>query len=166
MFIKLDTHEYPISYAQLRSRHPESSLPAFMAAEDLAHLGYSEITLMEPPTHDSVMQDVRELAPLRTNGVWTQQWEVYALDPQVIETKRKAAVPISVSPRQIRQALTHVALRASVEDAVSAGDQDLKDWWEFSTQFERVNPKVTEMGAALNVTELQLDELWTLAGSL
>lgn len=137
-----------------------------MAAEDLAHLGYTDVTPTESPAHDGATQGVREIAPLSTNGAWTQQWEIYELDPQVIETKRKAAVPISVSPRQIRQALTHVALRASVEDAVSAGDQDLKDWWEFSTQFDRVNPKVTEMGAALNVTELQLDELWTLAGSL
>ena len=42
-------------------------------------------------------------------------------------------IPIpSISPRQIRQALTHANLRASVEATVLAGDQDLKDWWEFA----------------------------------
>jgi hypothetical protein len=71
-----------------------------------------------------------------------------------------------VSPRQIRQALTRAGLRASVEAAVAAGDQDLKDWWEFSTTFERLNPQVTAMGAALGVSDAQLDDLWTLASTL
>lgn len=71
-----------------------------------------------------------------------------------------------ISPRQIRQALTRAGLRASVEAAVAAGDQDLKDWWEFSTAFERANAQVTAMAAALSVTEQQLDELWALGGAL
>lgn len=72
----------------------------------------------------------------------------------------------SVSPRQIRQALTRAGLRSSVEAAVAAGDQDTKDWYEFATVFERANPHVVAMGTALGVTEQQLDDLFTLAGSL
>lgn len=75
-------------------------------------------------------------------------------------------VPTSVSPRQIRQALTRAGLRQAVESAVIAGDQDLKDWWEFATAFERANQHVIDMGLALGVTEKQLDDLWILAGSL
>lgn len=75
-------------------------------------------------------------------------------------------VPQSVSPRQIRQALTRAGLRASVEAAVAAGDQDTKDWYEFATAFERSNPVVTAIGAALNVSDAQLDDLWILADSL
>lgn len=75
-------------------------------------------------------------------------------------------VPTSVSPRQIRQALTRTGLRDAVEATVAVGDQDLKDWWEFSTVFERSNQHVINTGTVLNVTELQLDDLWTLAGSL
>lgn len=71
-----------------------------------------------------------------------------------------------ISPRQIRQALTRVGLRAAVETAVAAGDQDLKDWWEFSTSFERLNPQVTAMALALAVTDTQLDDLWALGASL
>jgi len=77
-----------------------------------------------------------------------------------------ATPPASVSPRQIRQALTRAGLRASVEAAVAAGDQDTKDWYEFATAFERSNPVVAALGAALNVTDAQLDDLWALAGSL
>jgi hypothetical protein len=75
-------------------------------------------------------------------------------------------IPTAVSPRQIRQALTRAGLRTSVEAAVAAGGQDTKDWYEFATQFERSSPIVAALGAALSVTPLQLDDLWTLAGSL
>lgn len=77
-----------------------------------------------------------------------------------------AVVPQSVSPRQIRQALTRAGLRASVEAAVAAGDQDTKDWYEFATFFERSNPVVAALGAALNVSDAQLDNLWILAATL
>lgn len=75
-------------------------------------------------------------------------------------------IPQSVSPRQIRQALTRAGLRASVEAAVAEGDQDTKDWYEFATAFERSNPVVSALGAALNVSDAQLDDLWILADTL
>ena len=75
-------------------------------------------------------------------------------------------VPESVSPRQIRQALTRAGLRTSVEAAVAAGDQDTKDWYEFATEFRRDNPVVAALGVALGVSDAALDDLWVLAGSL
>jgi len=77
----------------------------------------------------------------------------------------RAAIP-TVSPRQIRQALTIAGLRAAVESAVAASDQDIKDWWEFATEFERSHVKVVSMCAALGVTDQQADDLWMLAASL
>lgn len=77
------------------------------------------------------------------------------------------AIPIApISPRKIRQALTRAGLRAAVEAAVAAGDQDLKDWHEFSTAFERQNPQVAAMGVALDVSPTSLDELWALGATL
>lgn len=75
-------------------------------------------------------------------------------------------VPESVSPRQIRQAMSAAGLRAPVEAAIAAADQDTKDWYEFATEFERSHPMVAALAAGLNVTEAQLDGLWVLAGSL
>ena len=72
----------------------------------------------------------------------------------------------AVSPRQIRQALTLAGLRASVEAAVAAGDQNTTDWYEYSTSFERLNPQVTAMGIALAQTDKQLDDLWILGATL
>jgi len=76
-----------------------------------------------------------------------------------------APIP-SISPRQIRQALTRVGLREAVEAAVAAGDQDLKDWWFHSNPFERLNPEVVGMGALLGQTDEQLDALWVLGTTL
>lgn len=71
-----------------------------------------------------------------------------------------------VSPRQIRQALTAAGLRTQVEAAVAAGDQDLKDWWEFSTAVERNHPMVIAMATGLGVSESQLDDLFKQAATL
>lgn len=71
-----------------------------------------------------------------------------------------------VSPRQIRQALTQLNLRSVVEEAITAGSQDLKDWWEFSTEFLRTHPEVIDMGKTLGKTPEELDQLWVLAASL
>jgi len=75
-------------------------------------------------------------------------------------------VPMVVSPRQIRQAMTKANLRLRVENAVVASDQDTKDWYEFATEFRRDSPVVTMLAAALQVTDEQLDDLWILADSL
>ena len=82
-------------------------------------------------------------------------------------SRRVVTVSIpAISPRQIRQALTRAGLRASVEAAVAAGDQDIKDWWEFATTFERTNPQVVAMGEALSVSPESLDQLWVLGATL
>ena len=74
-------------------------------------------------------------------------------------------IPV-ISPRQIRQALTRSGLRQQVEDVVASGDQDLKDWWEFSTAYERMHPEVVAMGEILGKTPEELDALWELGLSL
>lgn len=91
------------------------------------------------------------------------------ITPEEAESLRPVPPPAPIapiSPRQIRMALTRASLRTAVESAVAAGDQDLKDWWEFSTTFERLNPQVTAMGDALGQTAEQLDALWALGVSL
>lgn len=93
--------------------------------------------------------------------------EIAALEVQVVALTPAPSVPsVVASPRQIRQALTAAGMRAAVEDAVAAGDQDIKDWWNFSTAFERTNPQVTAMATALGVSDEELDGLWALAVTL
>ena len=150
----------------IRAANPNTSFPVpFVAPEEYAYV------FPAPATYDPVTQTATETTPEQTVlGHWEQRWTVTDKSAEVIaaeaEAKRIAAIPASVSPRQIRQALTRAGLRTSVEAAVAAGDQDIKDWWEFATAFERGNQHVIDMGLALGVNERALDDLWTLAATL
>ena len=74
--------------------------------------------------------------------------------------------PLSVTPRQIRLALTQMGLRQAVEDFVSSQDITVKDSWEYSTQFERNHPLLLGAAQALNKTEADIDALFELARSI
>lgn len=83
------------------------------------------------------------------------------------EANKPVPLPVTqISPRQIRMALTQLGLRNEVETAVAAGDQDMKDWYEFSTYFDRNHPQVISMAAALGVDDQELDTLWKLGATL
>lgn len=88
---------------------------------------------------------------------------IVELDEYPTET---TPVPQYISPRQIRQSLNHFNLRTQVEAVVASGDQDLKDWWEFATSFDREHPLVLDMSNVLNITNEQLDEIWIYGASI
>lgn len=111
-------------------------------------------TLDNPFGYLAIASDVARIGWTYSNGVFTAPPE----PPPVI--------PTVVSARQIRQALTQANLRTTVENAVASGSQDLKDWYEFSTEFMRSHPQVIALATQLNITDAQLDNLWTLANSL
>jgi len=165
MWINTATGKVLLTHSDIRRDIGNVSLPAIMEDAMVLKFGYLPITQVAPD-FDPLTQKVAELPPALVNKVWTQQWGISDMTSGQIEARRLAAVPKSISPRQIRQALTAAGLRASVEAAVAAGDQDLKDWYGFSTYFERSNPQVVAMGVALAVPPLQLDALWTLGATL
>lgn len=76
-------------------------------------------------------------------------------------------VTYSCSPWQIRKALNAQNLRQAVEDAVTAStDQELKDGWEFATEFRSDDPFVISMGAALSKTAEETADLIQYAATL
>ena len=150
----------------IRALCPNTSFPSpFVPPAEYAYI------FPAPSNHNSATQTAAPAAPeLTVKGTWEQRWTVTDLPQEVIaanaEAARIASIPRAVSRRQIKQALTRAGLRAAVEAAVAAGDQDLIDWYAESLEFERNHPAVIGVGVALGVTELQLDDLWILAGSL
>lgn len=82
----------------------------------------------------------------------------------------ESSVPIPpeivVSPWQFRKALNAEGLRAAVEAAIAAADQDTKDGYEFATEFRRHDPLVITMGTALGKTSAQMDDFFALATTL
>ena len=92
--------------------------------------------------------------------------QIEAVNGQPVAVDRVAATVTQLTPRQIRMALSKSHLRGQIETAISAGDQDLKDWYQFSTYFDRHHPQVLAMATALNVSEAQLDQIWALGATL
>jgi len=64
---------------------------------------------------------------------------------------------------QLRRALTQEGLRAAVESAIAAADQDTKDMWEYATEYQRMHPIVLALATTLNKTGSEIDALFDLA---
>ncbi len=84
--------------------------------------------------------------------------------PELLQSQ--STVPAVVTPRQIRLALNDAGLRETVEQAVAASDQAIKDWWEYALDIERNNSLIKAMAAQLGITEQQLDALFVAAAGL
>lgn len=86
------------------------------------------------------------------------------------ETQTFSAPPpptvTSVTRRQFKQALTRIGLREAVEAAIAAADQDTKDWYADSLNFERSNAVMNGMAVALGKTPEDIDNLFRLAATL
>ena len=75
-------------------------------------------------------------------------------------------IPTTVSMRQARLALLQVDILDEVNTAIAAGTEADKITWEYATEVNRSDALVTNMAAALNLTEQDLDDLFTLANTL
>lgn len=69
-------------------------------------------------------------------------------------------VPQAVTPLQARRAINAAGLRASIEAAIAAADQDAKDAWEYATEIRRDNALIASMAGALGLTSAQIDDLF------
>lgn len=75
-------------------------------------------------------------------------------------------LPLSCTPWQMRRALNQLGMRQAVEDAVAAStNQDLKDGWEFASEFREDDDFVVAMAASIGQSE-NLHGLMVLAASL
>lgn len=73
---------------------------------------------------------------------------------------------ITVTPWQIRKALNQIGLRTSVEAAVAGSTQEVKDGWEFASEFKSDNELIAQLCYALGKTEAERVALFQLAATL
>jgi len=89
------------------------------------------------------------------NGVWTSP---------------SAAVPASVTMRQARLALHSVGKLDDVETAINGMSEPDKTQariaWEYSGEVQRHNGLVSQLGPALSLTEVEIDELFVAAAAI
>jgi hypothetical protein len=78
----------------------------------------------------------------------------------------KPAVPASVTAAQARLALNAAGKRAAVEAVVAAATQDIKDYWQYSSNIDRQHPVILQMAAILGWTSTDLDTLFIAAAAI
>lgn len=96
----------------------------------------------------------------------TPEEEADAAARTAAEAQAASIPPSAVTMRQARLALLQSSLLAQVNAAVAAADEATKITWEFSSEVHRDHPFVATLAAALNLSEAQLDDLFTLAATL
>ncbi|PPD36013.1 MAG: hypothetical protein CTY18_05930 [Methylomonas sp.] len=67
---------------------------------------------------------------------------------------------------QLRQALTRLGFRASVEAAVMAGSLDVQDAWQYAAEFREDHPKILEIATAIGKTPGDIKTIFALAVTL
>lgn len=87
------------------------------------------------------------------------------IDAATIAAARAAIQP--VTRRQMLTALHRVGLLATIKGAVAAsGDVELQIAFDESQEFQRNNPFLASMAAALGKTDAEIDAVFALAATL
>ncbi len=94
---------------------------------------------------------------------WCESGNEPLIDTTQPSVSQITTVPESVSPRQIRLALSRLGLRQLVEDAVAQMPIDYQDTWEYALEIRRDDPMIEAFGQQYSV---DLDALFILAESL
>lgn len=75
-------------------------------------------------------------------------------------------VPQVVTMRQVRLALLEVGLLAVIETAIVSGtDEAMKIEWEYATEVQRDWDSLIALATTLNMSSVQLDNLFVLASA-
>jgi len=118
-------------------------------------------------TYDMTMGDI---ALRDDGGPYVLIWNHPTL-PQPTQEQIDAAIPadlsipLTVSMRQARLALSQAGLLATVNTNMQSASEADQIEWEYATTVERYSPLVLNMATALSLTETQLDDLFKLAGT-
>lgn len=95
----------------------------------------------------------------------TQQ-ELIAAEPAALAAAARAAIK-PVTRRQMLTALHRAGLLATIKSAVAAsGDVELQIAFDESQEFQRNNPFLATMAAALGKTDAEVDAIFALAATL
>jgi len=80
-----------------------------------------------------------------------------------VATPYTAPVPASVTPLQARRVLRAQGLTATVEAWVADQGAEVAEAWEYAQEIRRDDALITAVGAALDLTEDQIDNLFRAA---
>ena len=155
---------YPYTLGQLRAAHPQTSFPSTLSLEVLADFGVQWVQEVPPPDYDPLTQDRAELPPIAVDGAWTQQWQVVAASPEVVAVRLATwRAQMVCSKAQGQLALLQAGLLDAVEAWVAGQERAVQIEYLARGEWRRDWPLVIGAGAAMGLSEAQLDGLFALA---
>lgn len=118
--------------------------------------------------HNPDMSVIAEIPALESNADYQamQDWRNAGNLLEIFDSPTAPViVPESVTPRQIRMALTELNMRDGIEAFVEQSSWEVKDTWRSSTLVFRNNPVLLQMLPALGLTPTQADQIFILAAT-
>lgn len=125
-----------------------------------------DIVMVPQPEHNPEIEKLERTVTETTDTI-TYGWTITPktqeeLDADVVNWRMFA----DATMRQARLALKQQGLLATVQANIDALPEDSQIEWEYSARVERKSPLVASLGAALGLTETELDDLFKLAITL
>ena len=154
---------YPLSLAQVRRAFPNVSFAVAPTEADLARYGVVKLLPSEPPEYDPRTHAAVPDTPRPIAGQWVTQWQVQPREIAELLAQRNSMV---CTPRQARLALQQAGLLPAVTAWIAQADASIQIEWEFASEIRRDWPPIAACVTALGLTDLQLDDLFTLAVTL
>lgn len=165
---------------QIKELNPYTS---FTSIFNPIGLGYEPVLESPKPTITDLQIAEVLSTELDNNGVRISKWTIrdmfndytdsdgvfhskLDLEAQFLEQKRLSEVPFKISMRQARLILLNVGLLTNIDAIISTLGDAAKIEWEYATDIERTNPIVIEVTKLLNMTDRQMDDLFTAASKL
>lgn len=173
MFVKV-INGNPADYTirELKQENPNTSFPSEISDELLAGFGVYRVYVPPAPDFDPDTQArERTTAPTLVGDRWEYSWAVRDLTSeelaQRVEEKRAGLV---VTPRQARLELSKRNLLTNISQIIALVPEPDKTVveieWEYAVSIERNSPWVIQLGSALGLDEVGLDDLFESASKL
>ena len=175
-----------ITEGEFRSLHNNTSFPAVLTPEILNDFGVDPILPAPQPTPSEFEVVAREGTVQDANGNWIENWVLKPMfteytDPEgVVHTVEEQEATFTanklatmrqgmvVSPFQAKAALLQAGLLTQVEALINdpATDPLVVLAWNNVSEYRRTSSMIVNLAATLNLTDTQLDELFTNAATI
>jgi hypothetical protein len=171
-----------VTKSQIKAENRNTSFPKVWAAATLESVGVDPVLAGEKPEVGEYEVAVADGA-VQSNGNWVEAWKVQPMFNQYVDDDGKAVSVdeqiaeyeasklqnrregMTVSNVDLRLAMNDAGVYGSVEGAMakSTNTTELEIQWNFSSTVNRLDPWVIEIATALDMSDDQLDELFSKA---
>ena len=148
---------------EFRRMYPDTSFPAVLSVDLLNDFGADPVLEGPQPTLTE-NQYSRYDGAEQVEGTWfTVYTAVDYTEEEIAARLEQWRQSTSCTPFQGRMALSDASLLTNAEAAVNAADDKTKTAWEYALIWQRSSPMISALGAALGMTDVQIDDLFKAA---